>query len=387
MSELWRTLVEELAADPASRRRLTTEVTDAIHAELGELATDSELTEATRESVEDNIALFAAVVSGGEDPADAQPRAAATAFVRMLVQRGVGADALAEAYRVAHGVFWRAFVAELHGRLDGAELARALEESSQVMFAFIDALSQRVRRLHAEERDRWVRSPAAVRAEVVRTLVDGLPVDQADAERRLGYTLARTHTAFVVWGPPGTGARTLEAAAEAIAAAAGAAPLLHPLGRAVAAWVARPKLAGAVPPDGVRVAVGEPAPGPAGFRRSHLEALHARRLALLLGAQAAPVTRYADVAVPALASADLEAARHLVAGELGAVAGDPVLAATLRAHLEGGSSVRGTARALAVHENTVANRLARAETAMGRPVHGRVGAVLLALALLPVVGD
>lgn len=381
----WRELVVALADDPVSRERLTTEVTDAIHAELGELASDSELTAATRESVEDNIALFGAVVGGDRDPREAEPRAAARGFVRVLVQRGVGADALAEAYRVAHGVFWRAFVAELHGRLDGAALAEALEDSSAVMFTFIDTLTLRVRRLHAEERERWVRSPGAMRAEVVRSLLDGLPVDPSDAARRLGYSLDRTHTGFVLWGPPDVGTRTLEAAAARVAS--GATPLLHPVGRAVAAWVARSALDPAAPPDGVRVAVGSPAHGPGGFRRTHLEALHARRVAQLQGERAAPVTHHADVAVAALASGDLEAARHLVAEHLGPLAREPVLAGTLQVFLESGSGVRAAAGALGVHENTVANRLARAEALMGRPVAGRITAVLLALALLPHVAE
>ena len=68
---------------------------------------------------------------------------------------------------------------------------------------------------------------------------------------------------------------------------------------------------------GVRVAIGEPARGIAGFRASHFEALQAQRIARLAGRREGSITRYHDIALRALATANLDQARAFVARELG----------------------------------------------------------------------
>jgi DNA-binding PucR family transcriptional regulator len=142
---------------------------------------------------------------------------------------------------------------------------------------------------------------------------------------------------------------------------------------------------------GAWVAFGSTASGVDGFRRSHAEALLARRVARLTGRTAGTVTRYDDVALLALLTEDLDHARRFVARELGALAGgdEPTrrLVATLRVYFEEGASPARVSRRLGVHENTVSYRLRRAEELLGRPLTERSAELVAALALVDAVGD
>jgi hypothetical protein len=85
-------------------------------------------------------------------------------------------------------------------------------------------------------------------------------------------------------------------------------------------------------------AFGSRARGVSGFTRSRREAVYARRVAQLTRRRPGSVTRYDDVAIAALASADVEQARAYVATELGQPAArddlSPRFSATLRIYLE-----------------------------------------------------
>jgi hypothetical protein len=398
-AEAWRGLAARLLSEPEWRDRLAIRITDALHREVDGLARDSELRDATRVSTEENLALFAGLAARG-DRADAiRLGPAAVGYVGLLVRRRMGSAVLAQVYRVAHGALWRAWTGALHAALPPEAIGDALESSAAYMFAFMDAVTARALREHDEQRALWIRSPEAVRAETVRALIDGDPVDPQAAEGRLRHGLGRHHVGFVLWGASPDAGRPgeLEALARRVVPverAGSVAVLLHPLGReALAGWISTP-----TPPDplpawvlgpGVLAAVGAPAAGVDGFRRTHHEATGARRVATLAGAAGGTRTAWPDVAAAALASADLDHAARFVRTQLGPLAADDARsrtwAETLRVHLEHGSSVRTTARLLGVHENTVANRLTRVRAALGRDVEGHVGDVLLALALLGVV--
>ena len=67
----------------------------------------------------------------------------------------------------------------------------------------------------------------ARRAETIRLILDGAPIDSRRASERLGYELARRHTALVLWAqPPGDEHGALESTATMLARAAGARPPL-----------------------------------------------------------------------------------------------------------------------------------------------------------------
>jgi DNA-binding PucR family transcriptional regulator len=399
----WIALATHLASQPAWRHRVVDEISAAIAREIPSLGRDSELRAAMRDSVDDNAMLFAAMAERQQDPTTAEPPAMAVAFVRVLVHRGLPPETLVQTYRIAHGAFWRTLVGELRRAItDPTELATALEHGAAYMFAFIDALTDAAQRRYAEERLLWVRSSDAVRAQTIRELLDGVPLDPEAAGRRLRYALDREHLALVAWSPLGPAVTVPgieRALRELVAPLDAGPPLMTTVGNGlVAAWLGHRRgfdpdairaLRPAATPTEPALAIGGPAPGPDGFRHAHAEAMHARRVAQRQGAGAGSVTVYDDVAVAALATADHEQARRFVASRLGPLAADTPrarrLATTLETYLEEHSSPRRTAVRLGIHENTAAARVRAAEDRLPQPIEGHVTELLLALRLAPVV--
>jgi len=380
-------------------------VTERILATLP-LGSDEEIAEATRHSVADNIWLFTSMVAAGIPPERAAPRTMAEEFVRLLARRGIGADTVSASYRLALNGFWEAWTELLRDRADPRDLADELDRSIRYMLAWVDVLSERVVEIHEQERREWVRSGEAVRADTIRDLLDGAPVDRLVAESRLGYPLARTHRCAVAWGGGGEGpADPLRLAAALGTALGGARSVSYVVDReTVAVWAIEGEGTGdgavrggagaagggdplaAVAADGVSVAVGGAHAGLDGFRWAYREAMHARRVALLERRPAGAVVRYEQVALQALASADPEHARRFVGWQLGPLAGDDdgsrALAETVRSYLLHESNLRAAAAHLGVHHNTVANRLRRASELLGGPLAARGAELLVALSLL-----
>ncbi|WP_328727388.1 PucR family transcriptional regulator [Streptomyces sp. NBC_00259] len=116
-------------------------------------------------------------------------------------------------------------------------------------------------------------------------------------------------------------------------------------------------------PAGVRAALGPPAPGPHGMRRSHLGALQAQRMAL--HASGSWLCDYQDIRLAALVTADSEHARWFVQEVLGPLASEGArlreLRETLRVYLAEERSTRTAAERLHIARNTVTYRVKRAE--------------------------
>jgi DNA-binding PucR family transcriptional regulator len=273
------------------------------------------------------------------------------------------------------------------------------------MFDYVDAALCLVEEVYTAERDRWLRSAAASQAETISTILAGQPVDIDVATRRLRHEVRRVHVAAIAWLEAHEEGRNtqaiLESAIRDVAAAIGnQKPLVHPLGiLSAAAWISshsdipskvldelRFRTANA---PGVRMAIGEPARGIAGFRSSHLEALEAQRIARLAGGDVGSVTRYANISLRAIATIDIEQSRVFVQRELGRLASTDEttrrLADTLRAYLDENCSRGRTAKRLHIHENTVAYRIRQAEELLGRPLEKRTLELRTALALAELV--
>jgi DNA-binding PucR family transcriptional regulator len=134
----------------------------------------------------------------------------------------------------------------------------------------------------------------------------------------------------------------------------------------------------------VSVALGEPAAGVEGFRRTHRQALSARSVALAAWPTHIQVTHFADVAPIAMMCADIESARDWVSETLGALAIDSErharLRETARVFLSTGGSYTATADRLFLHRNTAQYRVQKAEELRGRPL--REGRLDVELALV-----
>lgn len=231
----------------------------------------------------------------------------------------------------------------------------------------------------------------ARRRETVHALIAGAPIDAATAQRRLGYALDDTHLALVLWldDDVRAGQGDLERVAQRIAAHLGARGsfTLRCGERSAWAWLhttsrATVEIAAIAAAESVRVAVGLPAPGVQGFRRSHREALAAREIQRTT-ARSGRVVLYDSVELDHLISQDSEAMRAFLGRELNGLLGSGAnvtrLRETLCCYLDLMCSIEATARELGVHRHTVRYRLERIEQLLGHGLDS--GRLKLALAL------
>jgi hypothetical protein len=324
-------------------------------------------------------------------------------MVRTLARRGASLSTVLGLFRTgARFLRTRLGLELLDGVADDqlrAALATLLWERSG---HYLDATMDAAVREFESERERWVTGALARRAEVVRELLAGGWVDGGEASMVLGHELRRHHTALVAWRPCAQGAgeeaRRLEARVAEIATALGAGRALTlPAGtHSLWAWIGTPD-----PPapellvalDGGEdclVALGRPAFGADGFRRSHREAVLAQRVAMRR-ARPARVTRFEDVELLSLVSGDDEAMVALVRRELGPLAADDAASERLRTTLaavqaSGGGSA-AAAEALGVHRNTVLYRLRRIDELLGHPAGERRIELEVALLLAEAFPD
>jgi DNA-binding PucR family transcriptional regulator len=305
------------------------------------------------------------------------------AVARDVVRRGFDDRAL-HAYRVGQNIAWQRWMAMcFEMTADPPVLRELLDVTARSIFSFVDETLEGIARQIELERDELTRGTHAQRMEVVSLLLEGAPIGAARASARLGYDVARTHTAAIVWteGAEPDPAR-LEQAAEAVGRAAGGRPLTV-LASASSLWVwVVGEVGPLVAPDDVRIALGPLAAGVDGFRRSHLDALATQRLMHRAGPHLR-LARYDEVQVVALATADEERATEFVARTLGDLAAAPAeLRETLRVYLREGQSATRAARVLFTHRNTVLGRLSRIEDLLPAPLEGRALPVALALEIL-----
>jgi hypothetical protein len=370
--------------------RLGVGMADRIHDRIPELGTPADeraIFEETEASCRSNIDQILTLLSHGEGPEALIVPEPALDYAQGLVRRQVGISVLLRGYRVGHQFLWKQTAQTLRDGLeDERSLVSSLETSASFMFEYVDSVCDQLVAAYHVERDRWVRSAAAVRAETARNLIEGRSGSERVDSSRLGYELERHHVGLILSGeaqhhaPGGVG--SLERQAIEICAALGCTdPLLIPAGAAALwAWSGTfdPPSAQALasvetyrPPDGVRIAIGRPARGVEGFRVTHLEAGHAARF-WKSGSTASGTATYRSVEVVSLLAADPERARRFVANELGPLAAQSEAADRLRSTLLGflshGCSHVHAAQALHMHQNTVYNRVRRAEELIGRSV-------------------
>ncbi|CAL9331828.1 hypothetical protein SUDANB121_00098 [Nocardiopsis dassonvillei] len=322
---------------------------------------------------------------GGRVPVDLRPELLEAS--RDLVRRGLDESAL-DSFRNGQNTAWRHWMGICFGLTsDPAELRELLDVSSLSINTFVDdtigALSERMR----TERAELTRGTHAERRAAVTLLLEGAPIGRARAEQRLHHPLSGPHTAAILWGDASD---RLEAAAEDLARAAGAAHRLTVIAGATVLWVWLPLATAPHQQDleralaahpGARVAVGRPGTGTDGFRRSHFDAAAAQRM--LAAAPDRRCVRYGDVRLAALLSDAPSQTDGFVDDVLGDLAAaDPALRATVLAYVHALGNTSLTAERCHTHRNTVVRRLARADELLPRPLAENPVDVAAALELL-----
>ena len=397
VAELIQATARRLVEDPSA---LLAEMNSAVLAAVPALAADAAIAADAAASNRANMARW--LQANVRDPGrrvglDLTPEALDVA--RDVIRRGIDHEALLTGYRQGQNVAWRHWMqVATQEAEDAVTLGEMLDVTAASMFAFVDDILAGLNARMLEERDQLVAGRLTQRLETVNLVLEGAPITEERASARLGYELAAEHIAFVLWsaGEEVDGPGELEQAADLLARAAGARrPFTLPAGTTVLwAWVATPAppevgaLSAAVEagPAAVRVATGARAPGIAGFRRSHEEALAAQRLAMRTAA-APRLVAYDEVEIVVLAAADEERAERFVTTTLGELAtAKDDLRETLRVFLRERGSAARTARQLYTHRNTVINRVARAEALLPRPLASNEQSVALALELRRWIG-
>jgi len=328
-----------------------------------------ELDDATRRSAYANVRAGLSSLVGGRAGAGLAP-AEAEDGARRAARLGMDLTQLLLTYRVGHAVAWEHVLAEVDAlEVDDETRSEMLRLASRYLFAYVDAVVPLVTEVYTSERDALLRSGEHRRRRVLRDLLDGT---RTDAEE-LGYDLRTDHVGALAWGADADAAlralgRELGGPALVIVADEQFVWAWFTVGGA--AWAR--DLGSFAPPAGTAIALGSVGAGIDGFRRTHREA---QRAYLVARHRPAPVTRFEDVVVEALALRDEAAARELIARELGPLAADDARSATLRetlhAYFETSSNASAAAGLLGVNDRTVAYRLRGIEDLLGYPVSTR----------------
>lgn len=357
-------------------------------------AGDPVLAEEVRRSNRSNQLHWAAAnISHPGEPVPANLGAEPLAIARDLIRRGLDESAAVDAYRMGQNVTWRQWMQiafELTS--DPDELRELLDVSARSIASFIDATLTGIHHELQAERDELTRGTHAERREIVALIIGGAPISRQRAENRLGYPLAQSHTAAVIWGDASnTDLSDLDRAAEALMDTVEGRRPLSVLASAATRWVWLP---GAESPDvagivaavdqlpGVQIAVGPTAAGIEGFRRSHLDALTTQRMMARLSSSQR-VASFADIELVALITADPEQADRFIKHTLGDFesAGAELHQSVLTFIDEQCNASQAAAR-LFTHRNTLLRRLARADELLPRPLQSCSVHVAVALEVL-----
>ena len=311
-------------------------------------------------------------------------------IARDLTRRGLD-DGVLQAWRAGQNVAWRRWMGIAFSLTDDPEeLPELLDYSARSIFGYVDATIALVSAQMHAEREQLTRGTQAERLETVTLIIQGAPVRRAIAETRLGYALDRSHLAAIVWSDQAQpDVAALDQTAEALGAAVGGRRPLTVTASVGALWVWVPSDDHFDPHsldnvlnnhDHVFVALGSPAHGIDGFRRSHLESLATQRL--LMRATRVRLAHWESIQLVALVSHDEAGAREFLRHTLGDLAdADPELRETLRIYLREQSNAPRAAKVLFTHRNTVLTRIARAERLLPKPLNHNSLEVAVALEL------
>jgi hypothetical protein len=293
-------------------------------------------------------------------------------------------EAFSSGYRTAQKVLWEAWfgLIEDSPQLSAEQRRELLARGSDFFFRYADLLSDYVAEIHRHEGELLRDNGEQRRFRAVKAMLDREPMPVSG----LDLDLEQHHLGLLAWGE-GASAEPRRLAAELHR------PLLivEPLKDSWWGWISGGKAFGRAeeqvlarfqPAAGRGLALGLQEFGESGFRTTHRQAQRARWLCEPSGT---PLARYADVALEALASENLEDAQTFVARELGQLDDDSATSGrireTLSAYFAAEHNAASAAASLGIHQQTVANRLRAAEERLGHSIGARRVELELALRL------
>jgi hypothetical protein len=333
-----------------------------------------------------HLGVLLGQLTSGRDIPEALP-AAAVEETRATAQWGIPVEALIQTYRIAHSVIWEhAMDIAEHRIADARVRSHVLKLISRYLFAYTDRMVVVLTQVYEGERMSLFHDRDRGRRQLVRDLLEGLPIDQT----KLPYLVSGVHMAAIAAGDQA------DRALGQIAAQLGLRSLTIPgPSGSIWGWLGGPRLRDrqvqekvvAMAPASASWGFGDVAEGNEGFRVSHREARQAFRIGRQLGS---PVTRYGQVALLSLTTMDESLARQFMHRELGFLADKDAraqeLRETLRAYFEAGHNASAAAARLSLNDRTVAYRLRSIEEKLSRPVLSRRDELSVALRLFELYG-
>lgn len=360
-------------------RRMRTEAPDFFASD------DPHYVDSYTASCRAHLAVLLDGLRGGRDVPAALP-ASACEEIRAVAEWGIALDALVQTYRTAHAVIWEFAYDIAIEHVPEAHRPAVVKVISRYLFAYTDQMINLISAIYQRELLALHQDRNKQRRQLVRDLLDGLPIDHA----RLPYTLGVTHVAAIA------SSEDISRQVAHMAMTAGVSSLTVP-GPSGTTWIwfggnaleqptCQQRLLESVP-QGLEVAFGEPATGVEGFRISHMEARQACRMARKAHR---PVVRYSEIALLSLATSDEPMALHFMRRELGCLAlNEPrikELRDTLKTYFACGHNASTTAAKMLLNDRTVAYRLRSIEQKLGHPVLERREELAVALQLLDLFG-
>ncbi|MGY1870289.1 MULTISPECIES: PucR family transcriptional regulator [Nocardia] len=368
----------------ADLERLTSEMTSMFIDVIPEFRHDDEVRQLMIASTASNLAAILDMLTLSISRDDITVPPAAAEYARRFAQHGMSLEALLRAYRLGEHMFMQGAISLLRDSHASADLA--LETAGRIALlvnAYIDRVIEGVIDIYESERRRWDARSDSTRAAQIRAVLDTEDLDLASAEQMLTASLRGWHMAAIIWvrKPAASSADLLRAGAAMLTTATGKEPLTVVIDEQNCwAWISssgKPSLdTGQLERDlhrrpGIRVAIGDPAAGLAGFRQTFRDAQRARNLALVADPSRA-LTLHSRVALASLLIDHLPDTRAWVHRVLGDLMRDDTTTARLRetvqTYLDARGSLTDAAARMHVHKNTVHYRIRKAEEVLGHPL-------------------
>lgn len=309
---------------------------------------------------------------------------ALAAQARAAARYGVGLDTVLRRYFAGYTQLAEFALEEAEAGLGDEVSLRMLIQGQTAVF---DRLIATVSHEYTREEARRNTSFEQRRGERICRLLAGEPIDSSD----LDYDLENWHVAAVA-----AGEETAETFKGLACELDKLLLLVRREGGTVWAWLGSRESADPADlrsrvaerwPEGVPLAIGEPAEGGAGWRLSHRQAAAAFSLARVSG----EIVRYSDVALLASTLQDDLLATSLHQLYLAPLErsreGGETLRETLRAYLAAGRNVSAASAALGISRQTMMKRLRRIESLLGRYLDGCTAELEAALRLSELEGS
>jgi hypothetical protein len=338
--------------------------------------------------VRDSVSAGMQVFACGLDTTRTDPSSAALEYVGHLAHRGLPVAPLLRVYGLCQARLLDCVSDELHagGSQPNQSMTPVLTIVRDIA-TFVSCAAEQIVAAYQIEREAWLGSKAAARQHWISELLGGEAPDIRRAEAALGYGMSGWHLAVETWihGPVaaddvpsvfdkvGTLLRRflgIKANCLAVPNDASSARMWFPLRRPVevdAGEIAALLKNAHLP---VRVAIGIPQEGHAGFRSSARTAARVKWLAARSPHSASSVLTFRSLAPVALLADDRPELSWFVKTTLGDLVlpdeRHAVLRESLLVFLESGRNYQLTADRLFVHRNTVRYRIKQAVAALGR---------------------